>query len=167
MIESKTESLTIEEIASMKKNLKNSYLIGALLGMMLILLSLLISISFMENLFYEYYIIIPAILIIVSSISWIGTNKRRLEISNGYKKLTTYLIVEKKSYWDDEPGLGGMKMKYVLLSNVEKFFIEKSIYYQAQIGDCLVEHETPLTRETLKIEIINKPAYNSVYNQLL
>jgi hypothetical protein len=167
MIESKTESLTIEEIASMKKNLKDSYLIGALLGMMLILLSLLISISYMENLLYEYYIIIPAILIIVTSISWIGTNKRRLEILNGYKKLTTYLIVEKKSYLDDEPGLGGMKMKYVLFSDIKKFFIEKSIYYQSQIGDYLVEHETPLTRETLKIEIINKPAYNSVYNQLL
>jgi hypothetical protein len=167
MIETKTESLTIEEIALMKKSLKNSYLIGIMLGIMLILLSLLLTFAFIENILFEYYFIIPLIVIIVTSISWIATDKRRLDILNGYKKLTTYQIVEKKSYWDDEPGLGGMKIKYVLHSDIKKFFVEKSIYYQAQIGDCLVEHETPLTRETLKIEIINKPAYNSVYNQLL
>jgi hypothetical protein len=167
MMESKTESLTSEEIASMKKDLKNSYLIGVLLGIMLIFLSLLISFALMENILFEYFLIIPLIVIIVTTLFWIGTRNRRLDISNGYKKLTTYQIVEKKSYWDDEPGLGGMKMKYVLYSDIKKFFIEKSIYYQAQIGDYLLEHETPLTRETLKIEIINKPAYNSVYNQLL
>lgn len=166
-MESKTESLTSEEIASMKKDLKNSYLIGVLLGIMLIFLSLLISFALMENILFEYFLIIPLIVIIVTTLFWIGTRNRRLDISNGYKKLTTYQIVEKKSYWDDEPGLGGMKMKYVLYSDIKKFFIEKSIYYQAQIGDYLLEHETPLTRETLKIEIINKPAYNSVYNQLL
>jgi hypothetical protein len=150
-MESKTESLTSEEIASMKKDLKNSYLIGVLLGIMLIFFSLLISFTLMENLIFEYYLIIPLIVIIVITLFWIGTRNRRLDISNGYKKLNTYQIVEKKSYWDDEPGLGGMKMKYVLCSDIKKFFIEKSIYYQAQIGDCLIEHETPLTRETLKI----------------
>jgi hypothetical protein len=167
MMESKTESLTIEEITSMKKDLKNSYLIGVLLGIMLIFVSLLISFTLMENLIFEYYFIIPAIVIIVTTSFWIGTRNRRLDLSNGYKKLTTYQIVEKRSYWDDEPGLGGMKMKYVLRSDSKSFFLEKSLYYQAQIGDCIVEHETPLTRETLRIEIINKPAYNSVYNQLL
>jgi hypothetical protein len=156
MIERKTESLTAEEVASLKGKLNNTYLIGMMMGIMSIVLSLMLSFAFLDNIQPEYYIIIPLILILTTSGTWIGTRKRRLEIAGGYKELNWYQIVDRRSYWDDEPGLGGMKMKYVLRSDRKEFFVEKLIYYQAQIGDHLIEHETPLTRETLKIEIVKE-----------
>jgi hypothetical protein len=149
----KKETLTHEEIDSLEKNLKKAYLTGFIIGIMLSGMYSIIVFALLDR---KYFLIVPVILILTFIITIRTTGNRRIEIDGCFKEIRKYQIIEKISFWDDNPGLsGGPIMKYHLISKFKRFSVSSELYERANINDWVIEHETPLSKESMKIEILN------------
>lgn len=145
--------LTNDELISLKKDLRMAYFTGSIIGIMAVLILFFIILALNNKINAEFI----GLCLLVTAVTWylilFFTKDSRLEIANGLKNVTTYQILEKRSFEDDEPGLGGYVIKYHLITSEKRFSVEKILYDSANENDYLIEHSTPLTGKTLKLEI--------------
>jgi hypothetical protein len=148
----KKESLTQEEIDTLEKDLKKAYLTGFIIGIMLSCIYLLIVFALLDG---KCFLVVPLILFVTFIITIRTTRNRRKEIDDCFKEVRKYQIIDKISFWDDNPGFsGGPIMKYRLTSKYKRFSVSKELYERADVNDWVIEHETRLSKESLKIEIL-------------
>jgi hypothetical protein len=149
------EYLTNEEINLLKKDLRRSYISGFLIGLMLIMICLILILFTADKLTLKHAFLILGIALSVLAFTYYFTKELRFDISKGVKELIEYEIIDKSSFEDDDPGLGGFKITHHLKTNYKKFSVDKELYEKANIQDHLIEHLTPITRQSLKLELKN------------
>ncbi len=148
-----TESLTIQEIKILRKEIFRAYITGILTGIMvafLLIMVLTVKNSELRSSNYYFLLMIIAGAILITSIT---VKNMQIDLYKGIKHIYKYQITEKLSYLDNEPGLGSDKMKYCLISEKKKFLVSEEEYRYAQVYDFVQEHEAPKSGYSLKIVV--------------
>ena len=146
--------LTQQELKILKKEVKSAYITGILAGIMISIVFIMLSIIVTDKIGQKEFYIISAI--ITGSIFITSLMVRNLlsDINKGIKHLYEYKILEKISYLDNEPGIGGVKMKFYLYTDSKKFSVTEHMYTEAKINDLIIEHEAPKSNVSFQVEII-------------
>jgi hypothetical protein len=150
----RTEPLTEDENATLTKVLKRSYLTGLTICCMATLLFVILMLVLANKISIEYILILISLDFLILLITRLTTKNLRLDITNGLKELREYQIINKISFFDDEPGLGGGPiMRYHLITKLKKFSVDMEFFEKANINDWIIDHEAPLTKEPLRLEL--------------
>lgn len=149
-----TESLTIQEIKTLRKEIFRAYITGILTGVMvafLLSMVLIVKNSALRSGDYYFLLMLIAGAIFITSIT---VKNLQIDLYKGIKHIYKYQITEKHSYLDYEPGIGSDKMKYFLISEEKKFSVSEEEYKYAQVNDFVQEHEAPKSGYSLKIVVL-------------
>ena len=150
----KTQSLTVKEIQTLTKTLKRWYLTGLIILCMVTILYLIVVYALVERLPKEFIFVLIVLDVVILLLTGLLTSNLRNDISNGIKELREYQVFDKISYLDDDPGLdAGPRMKFQLITKFKRFSVDQDFYDKAKINDWIIEHESPLTKESLKLEL--------------
>ena len=150
----KTQSLTEKEIQTLTRTLKRWYLTGIIILCMVTILYLIVVYALVERLPKEFIFVLIVLDVVILLLTELLTSNLRNDISNGIKELREYQVFDKISYLDDDPGLdAGPRMKYQLITKFKRFTVDQDFYDKAKINDWIIEHESPLTKESLKLEL--------------
>jgi hypothetical protein len=146
-----------EELRKLRKTLRASYFIAGIIGVMSVFLLHLFFIVGNFNISIIYAEVTGVVLLagIIGLTRFLNRNLIT-DIDRGLKIVREYIIENKESFEDNDPGLGGWKTKYYFLTGSRKFFVEKKLYEKAEVGDILAEHLAPRSQEELKIEVRKK-----------
>jgi uncharacterized membrane protein len=150
------EKLTSEEIKILRKVIVRAYITGTLAGIMisfLFVIAMFAKYSMLQTRDFYFTLMIISIAVFITSLS---VKNLHSDIYMGVKFLFKYIIIQKLSYPDNEPGLGGEKMKYYLISEEKRFMVSEEQYSNAKINDLLIEHESPKSGISLKMVVINQ-----------
>lgn len=147
------------ELKKIKKTLRSNYFTASLIGIMIVFMLHLFYIvgSFSFKILYVEIVGIMIFFGIMTLTRFLNRNLRN-DIKGGLKIIKEYIIEKKGSYEDNDSGLGGWNTKYYFMTESRKFFVEKNIYEKAEIGDIILEHLAPISKEEIKIEVRNKIA---------
>ncbi len=153
MLNFSIENLLKQEIKILRKEIIRGYLTGILAGIMV---SCLFGIAmFAKNSlltskdFYFMLLIITGAVFITS----LTVRNLLIDLYRGVKHIYQYPVTEKLSYQDNEPGVGGEKMKYYLISEKKKFQVSEKEYNYAQVNDFVFEDEAPKSGLSLKVVV--------------
>lgn len=147
------ESLTLQEIKTLRKEIFRAYITGILTGIMVaFLLSMVLFVknSELRSSDYYFFLMIIAGSILITSLT---VKNLQVDLYKGIKRIYKFQITEKLSYLDNEPGLGSNKIKYYLISEEKKFSVSEEEYKYAQVYDFVQEHEAPKSGYSLKIVV--------------
>jgi hypothetical protein len=148
------QPLTDGETRILTKVLKKAYLTGLAILCMATILYIVVVFAIDNNLSRSIVLVMIGLDTVILIITILATRNIRHDIINGVKEVREYQILDKISYLDDDPGLGGgPKMKYQLITKFKKFTVDEIFYNNANIDCWIIEHEAPLTKESFKLEL--------------
>ena len=147
------ENLSTHEIRFLRKEIIRGYLTGILTGIMVSCLFGMVMFvknsSLTSKDFYFMLLIITGAVFITS----LTVRNLLIDLYRGVKHIYQYPVNEKLSYQDNEPGVGGEKMKYYLTSEKKKFQVSEKEYNYAQVNDFVFEDEAPKSGLSLKVVV--------------
>jgi hypothetical protein len=146
--------MSIDEVSSLKRDLRRAYITGFLIGLMVLIIGGLLGLVTSDGFSMINIFIISGLFIMSIYLGIYFTKNLRSDIKNGIKELRDFEIIDKVAFEDDDPGKGGLKAKYHLVTKHKTFSVDKEFFIKSNISDIIVEHTAPLTGELLKIEII-------------
>jgi hypothetical protein len=146
--------LSAAEMKILKKELRAAYITGILTGLMISIVYLLLT--FIENSRFAANTFAIVLAIVTGSVFVTSLMLQNLyrDIFNRIKNINSYRIAEKLSYLDDESGIGGTVTKYYLITESKRFSVSEEQYDQAEIGDVIQEHESPMSLFLFHLEIL-------------
>lgn len=148
------ENLSLQEINTLGKEIIRAFITGILAGVMLSLLFgiiMFVKNSVLATKEYYFMLLIMAGAVFITSLT---VKNLQFDLNKGIKHIYKYRITQKLSYQGNDPGLGGEKMKYLLISEEKKFSVSEDEYNYAQINDFVLEHESPKSGISLKVVIL-------------
>jgi hypothetical protein len=148
-------TLSDSELIKLKRTLKHKYLI---VGLSILSIGILIHLILLSGDYQEKTIIISESFFFTASIfiilltSFLSKDLKS-DINESSKTILEFPIDNKGYYEDDEPGIGGETIRYFILSEDNKFVIDKTLFDKAEKGDTLIKHLSTYGQEFLKYEI--------------
>jgi len=106
---------------------------------------------------YRYFLITVSLCIVFAfAIHMLLTKDLRNDLQDKGKIINEYVIERKIDYEDNNPGIGGNVIRYLIVSENREFYVDKAFYESAEIGDVLEEHLTKYHKLNLGIKINKK-----------
>ena len=159
-MKNKTDTLTKEELGSLKKQLKSSYIIPVTTFLTFYFVIHALVYNAKETLIIPKYelVLIIGLLTITYFLKRSLTKSLIKEIQKGIKIIEYFPFSEKYSQIDQDK-FSKEHTKYVVIGENKKFVVTKEQFDRAESGDYIMVHKTPIRNSILKIEIfkIQKP----------
>jgi len=152
------KTLSESELDQIRKELKRGAIRIILLVMGVLFLIYVTYLAFGElKGDYRYFLITVSLGIVFAfAIHMLLTKDLRNDLQDKGKIINEYVIEGKIDYEDNNPGIGGNVIRYLIISENREFYVDKAIYDSAEIGDVLEEHLTKYHKLNLGIKINKK-----------
>lgn len=150
---SKNQILEQKEIDELKKEINKSILLVLSFCLLIGLIFHMIIYLNYGKINYKAEIFYALIIAIVIFIRQYFTRKIRKDISNSIKELVDLTIIDKISYEDKEPGLGGEFINYKIITDFGTYSVNKELYDKTEIKGIIILHRLPITKRQLKIDL--------------
>jgi len=149
------KKLSIEELVSIKKELRSNYITSFLIcTMILTIIHLYIFLSFDSWLLPDFGVLLDlGMLTIVFLLTRLLSNNIKKEIIIGKKKIEFLKIERKYNYQDRDDRYSPEYTKYVLNANGKKFVVTEEQYLTADISDYIEVHKSFVREIELKRKI--------------
>lgn len=154
-MENKTDTLTKEELGSLKKQLKSSYIIPVTTFLTFYFVIHALVYNAREILIIPKYelVLIIGLLTITYFLKRSLDKSLTKEIQKGIKIIEYLPFSEKYSQIDKQDKFSKEHTKYVIIGENKKFVVTKEQFDRAESGDYIMVHKTPIRNSILKIEI--------------
>jgi hypothetical protein len=148
-------TLSDTELTKLKRALNQKYVTA---GLSIIAVGILIHVILLSGDYKEKTIIISEFFFLFASgfivfLTLYLSKDLKSDINESSKTIVEFYIDNKGYYEDDEPGIGGSVTEYFILSEGNKFIVDKTLFDKAEKGDTLIRHFSTNEREFLKYEI--------------
>jgi hypothetical protein len=154
-MKNKTDRLTQEELGSLKKELRSSYIIPVTIFLSVYIMIHALVYNGREILIIPKFesVLIIGLLLIAYFLKRGLTRALTKEIQEGVKTVEYLPFGEKYSQTDKQDRFSKEYTKYVIIGDNKKFVVTKEQFDRAESGDYIMIHKTPVRGRMLKMEI--------------
>jgi hypothetical protein len=154
-MKNETDRLTQEELSSLKRELRSSYIIPVTVFLSFYIVIHALVYNAREILIIPKYelVLVLCLLTITYFLKRNLTRTLTEEIQKGTKTIEYLAFSEKYSQIDKQDRFSKEQIKYVVIGDNKKFIVTKELFDSAEPGDYIMVHKTPVREKMLKIEI--------------